>query len=258
MKEITPLSLNGRRLLEAIVQFIKSHKVDYQKPATYPTYDKMYRSIVPDAPPVVVHVGHNLRKKGLDELNEWTQENVTIPKVTGLIVDGTTRRPGTGFFPSHNKQPKIDDDWWHEEVRKAVEFDWCPYIGTQVASSPPLIAEDVGADESPERVTGMVSRVVRDTKLVRQVKALHNQTCQLCGLRLKLSPGRFYSEGHHLRPLGKPHNGPDRISNIICVCPNCHVKLDYRTTRISYDKLKTVPGHTVAKRFVDFHNANCG
>ncbi|WP_107440879.1 HNH endonuclease [Streptomyces fodineus] len=29
-----------------------------------------------------------------------------------------------------------------------------------------------------------------------------------------------------MRPLGKPHKGPDVEPNVLCLCPNCHVRLD--------------------------------
>ena len=43
--------------------------------------------------------------------------NETLPKVTGLIVDATTRRPGEDFFPSYDKIPITDDASWQEEAR---------------------------------------------------------------------------------------------------------------------------------------------
>ena len=254
---ITPLSSKGRRLLEAIVNYYTAHKVDHQRPATYPTYDNLYRAIVPNAPAVVLYVGHNLRKKGLDELNEWTMANKLLPKVTGLIVDKSKKRPGSGFFPSYNKTPVTDDAWWHGEVRKALVFDWSPYIGTQQAASPIIAADDLDDDELAPRAKGEVSRIVRDTKIVREVKALHDHTCQLCGHQLELSPGTFYSEAHHLQPLGKPHHGPDKRTNIVCVCPNCHVKLDYHAVRILHGQLKLKPGHVVGQKFIDHHNNCC-
>jgi len=99
-----------------------------------------------------------------------------------------------------------------------------------------------------------VSRLIRDTKLSREVKAIHDNTCQICGYRLELSTETTYAEGHHLQPLGQDHSGPDVKENIICVCPNCHVKLDFRAFRITPGMLRLKDGHTVAQRFIDYHN----
>jgi len=50
--------------------------------------------------------------------------------------------------------------------------------------------------------------------------------------RLQISAGEFYLEAHHLKPLGKRHNGPDMEKNLVCVCPNCHVLLDFNAIRL--------------------------
>jgi hypothetical protein len=118
-------------------------------------------------------------------------------------------------------------------------------------------AHDVPRDELPIRLRMEVSRLVRDTRLSREVKAIHDNTCQVCGERLKLSETRSYAEGHHLRPLGKEHNGPDVKENIICVCPNCHVKLDYNVVRITPGMLKLKEGHSVKQEFIEYHNSHC-
>ncbi len=119
------------------------------------------------------------------------------------------------------------------------------------------VANDVPTDELPKRLKTTVSRIVRDTKKAWRVKALHKQVCQLCGDRLQLSQGRSYSEGHHLKPLGREHNGPDSEGNILCVCPNCHVKLDFGAIKINRQKLRQTSGHTVRQQFIDYHNALC-
>jgi hypothetical protein len=254
---VSPLSSKGRRLLEAIIAHITANPVDYLNPTTYPSYDVIYGAIAPNAPHPVLYVGHNLRKKGLDDLNEWTMANASLPKITGLIVDKATHRPGNGFFPSYGKTPVTDDGWWHEEVRKAIEFDWVPYGGTQQAMSPIFVADDVDSDEVAPRVKGEISRIVRDTKIARLVKAMYDHTCQLCGNRLELKPGEYYSEAHHLRPLGRPYHGKDKLSNLVCVCPNCHVRLDYHALRIDLSILKVKPGHVIRQKCIDHHNQLC-
>ena len=70
---------------------------------------------------------------------------------------------------------------------------------------------------------------------------------------IQLPNGKFYAEAHHLIPLGK-HGGLDVEENIICVCPNCHVKLDYGVIAIEFGKLQTVPTHLVGDEFVKYHN----
>ncbi|RYD89469.1 MAG: hypothetical protein EOP50_17480 [Sphingobacteriales bacterium] len=139
----------------------------------------------------------------------------------------------------------------------ALKFNWSPFVGTQQADSPLMPADDLDKEEIVPRVQAVVSRIVRDTKTARAIKALHSHTCQLCGMRLELSPGVFYSEAHHLKPLGRPHNGPDTKANLICVCPNCHVKLDFHSISINAGQLKEKIGHSISQVYIDHHNERC-
>jgi predicted restriction endonuclease len=125
-----------------------------------------------------------------------------------------------------------------------------------VASPNAGIASDVPTDGLTEPQYRQVTRLIRDTKVVKRIKSLYGCMCQLCGNRLQLSPGRFYAEGHHLKPLGKPHYGADKNGNVVCVCPNCHVLLDYNIVTIGPHTLK-VRKHVLGREFVSYHNRQC-
>lgn len=77
----------------------------------------------------------------------------------------------------------------------------------------------------PGTKTVISQRVIRDTKVTAMVKAMYANTCQVCGIRIEVRAGG-YSEGAHIRPLGKPHHGPDTMNNILCLCPNHHAAFD--------------------------------
>ncbi|MEV0446286.1 HNH endonuclease [Streptomyces spectabilis] len=69
------------------------------------------------------------------------------------------------------------------------------------------------------------SHIVRDTGLAAKVKDMHADHCQVCGKQLAKRFGT-YSEAAHIRGLGKPHNGPDELANLLVLCPNHHVQFD--------------------------------
>lgn len=79
----------------------------------------------------------------------------------------------------------------------------------------------------PGTIHTTITRRIRDTALAREVKSKHKWMCAICGMRILLPNGRYYAEAHHIRPLGAGHNGLDRISNIIIVCPYHHAEFDY-------------------------------
>ena len=70
-----------------------------------------------------------------------------------------------------------------------------------------------------------VQRIVRNTAVTEWVKDLYAATCQVCGETIHTAAGA-YAEGAHLRPVGSPHHGPDAVENVLCLCPNDHVRLD--------------------------------
>jgi HNH endonuclease len=110
------------------------------------------------------------------------------------------------------------------------------------------------ADAPPERIQTTTYRVLRDTELARRVKVIHEFKCQLCGHTIELPDGSRYAEAHHIQPLGEPHNGPDVIGNILCLCPNHHAELDYRVSAITIARLRRSDAHPIDPRYVDYHN----
>jgi hypothetical protein len=108
--------------------------------------------------------------------------------------------------------------------------------------------------EPPERAKTLVYRVIRDTAMSQEVKQLCGWECQICGHAITMPDGTRYAEAHHIQPLGGEHNGPDIRENIICVCPNHHVELDYGIREIRVEDLLSVPAHEIAKRYIDYHN----
>ena len=114
------------------------------------------------------------------------------------------------------------------------------------------IASDFG-DVPPGRVLTTAYRILRDSKISRNVKQLRNYECQICGSTISLPDGSLYAEAHHIQPLGG-HDGPDISENIICVCPNHHAMLDYGVIPLSLDDLRAIEGHSIGERFVAYHN----
>ncbi len=72
----------------------------------------------------------------------------------------------------------------------------------------------------------------RDRKKTAALKQHYDNTCQFCGTRLQIAEDRFYSEAAHIRGLGKPHNGPDKASNMLVLCPNHHLQFDRGVLRL--------------------------
>ncbi len=126
-----------------------------------------------------------------------------------------------------------------------------PTIGPYEEPQYTPTAADIGELSQPGRVQQVTYRILRDTKLAREVKALAQYQCQICGETIRLVDGQAYAEAHHVRPLGAPHDGPDVRDNILCVCPNDHVKLDYGAILLESTSIPSI-----RPEFVKYHNDN--
>jgi predicted restriction endonuclease len=123
---------------------------------------------------------------------------------------------------------------------------------------PPKVSEPGGLESPagvPTRETIEVDRIIRDTKISKEIKELYKHRCQLCNYRIEFDNGQFYAEGHHIKPLGSPHIGPDERENVLCVCPNCHAKLDYGVIALDPKKINNDEvAHPIRKEYIDYHN----
>jgi len=82
--------------------------------------------------------------------------------------------------------------------------------------------------DSPANIRSQIShRIERNPVLVRLLKQLHPDHCQLCGDTFFWKRGRQnkYSEVHHIRQLSI--GGADAADNCLVLCANCHRKMHH-------------------------------
>lgn len=65
----------------------------------------------------------------------------------------------------------------------------------------------------------------RNAVITEKIKKLRNYTCQFCGTTILKKDGTRYIEACHINP--KKHRGPETLTNILILCPNCHKEFDY-------------------------------
>jgi putative restriction endonuclease len=120
-----------------------------------------------------------------------------------------------------------------------------------------------------ERRESTASRLVRNAAIAAQVKQLHGHTCQICETRLQYKR-RPYSEAAHIRGLGSPHDGPDELQNLLCLCPNHHVLFDGLEIYIDVDgivrrthegdslgRLRRHVDHEIDETYLRYHRTLC-
>lgn len=164
----------------------------------------------------------------------------------------------------------IDDEWKtlpdkNGDEREAILFELRPVEETAVETEVVLPE----GNPNPKRKQTTATSPERDEKLVRKLKQLYNDTCQLCGDRRLQGDDIGYSNAHHIKPLAKEHSGPDVPENIIVLCPNHHddfdngmLTVDPETLEISHEyegaltgESATVKrGHELAPEYLAYHN----
>ena len=140
---------------------------------------------------------------------------------------------GTGGDPSYSPTSGFRYDglffverYWSEVGKSGFLIFRYELVKTPEESAITSVPEGPTTGAPAPRIETSVQRLVRNTNVASRVKRMYDYRCQVCGLRLD-TPGRPYAEGAHIRPLGRPHDGPDLESNVLCLCPTDHVRFDY-------------------------------
>ncbi len=125
------LGPRGKALLQVIVEAIDNGEIQEDQPETFLAYSVCLQRLGDPQDGPTYTEGARLQFHGLNELNEWTMANPGIPKVTGLIVNKESCQPSKGYVESNGRpyQNMQWIPWWMEETRKAIQFDWNPYLG---------------------------------------------------------------------------------------------------------------------------------
>lgn len=216
---------------------------------------------------VIIYTGHGGRdpssgRQVTDQAFTHQNQALVTSSLQGLpvrVVRGSGHRsqysPPTGY--SYEGLFRVER-YWLERGRD--NFLVCRYrlAATEAETPAILILGDVG--EPARRVTTNIQRIIRDTALGREVKRLHAYRCQICRTRLECAGGP-YAEAAHIRPLGRPHDGPDDLGNLLCLCPNHHVLFDNGAFGITDTlvliglpgELASVRGHIIDPRHLSFH-----
>lgn len=117
-------------------------------------------------------------------------------------------------------------------------------------------------NDFPNRKEIFVNKIIRDSSLAKKIKEIYNFKCQICDTILKLKEEDiYYAEAAHIKPLGTPHNGPDKIGNMLCLCPNHHILFDNGAISINSDfSLNGIEGsilinskHKMSKEYINYH-----
>ncbi|MEV4644916.1 YDG/SRA domain-containing protein [Saccharopolyspora sp. NPDC049357] len=223
----------------------------------------------------IIYTGHG----GQDpNTGRHIEDQKLIKGNLGLVRSYLDHRPvrvirGAGGDPQHSPETGYRYDglfrvvgYWHDTSRDGPQI-W-RYRLIKLATSDEtadLPALEDAPLEPARRAEHRSERLVRDRAVAERVKARHNHHCQICGIQLTTAAGP-YAEGAHIRGLGRPHNGPDHDSNMLCLCPNDHLLFDTGTIYIDdawtvwnaaqdnpIGTLRQAPRHNIDQAHIRYH-----
>jgi len=193
--------------------------------------DKVSYRLVPNSEPLLVR-GFDLLVKGLKRTDEFSYiskpEFITLvekisPKNDKFVCFGYSSLPKGNFIfliDLHNVGGERGlGDFFESLLNNTLSF----------LTRKPSIEEGsstIDLSAPPKRIVSTVNRIIRDTVKTKKMKEKYEHRCQICNERIERLDGRFYSEVHHIRPLGGGHDGLDEFKNMLVLCPTHHAMFD--------------------------------
>ena len=159
------------------------------------------------------------------------------------------------------------DHFWHEQGQDGLlvyRYRLIKIRPTEIVQPPTAPTSHQGAapagTQNPPRTGVYTVRVIRNSAVANHVKAIYQHRCQISGEILETPAGR-YAEGCHIKPVGRPHDGPDTVENLLCLSPNMHVLFDKGSIAVADDfTLIGVPGnlevhqdHPISLDYLRYH-----
>lgn len=218
---------------------------------------------------VIIYTGEGGRDQSTGKQikhQELKGRNLALSKnsITGLPVRVVRRAENgyryDGLFNVENYRFKIGKSGYRVYQYRLVKSQPAASdLTTGTASSGKTLA--VGTGEPGSKASWTV-RIIRDTAVSKKLKEMYGFKCQVCNANL-VTPIGPYAEAAHIKPLGKPHNGPDTPDNVLCLCPNHHVLFDTRAFTIQNDlsflgmegKLSVHPNHMINQSHLEYHRS---
>lgn len=204
---------------------------------------------------------------------EFTGDNAALAKSCDDRLPVRVTR-GRGGHPEYSPAKGFRYDglyfvsnYWLEEGKSG--FKICRYRLVRDLDDKLIEIEHKEEYKIPVRKLTTTNRIERDKDLAESVKRLYDHKCQICGVTIE-TPGGKYAESAHIKPLGRPHNGPDSSSNVLCLCPNDHIRFDKLVIYIDEalnvrDCSHNIVGaltqhkkHNLDKKHFAYHRTLCG
>ncbi|MFA6427398.1 MAG: HNH endonuclease [Candidatus Magasanikbacteria bacterium] len=175
-----------------------------------------------------------LNEEGLMNVLEkyGSVDNFVNLYITGVTADGLAK---LNEIASKGAEETTPNDL--ESVDKIVKDQDIQDVITQLQA--------MSTKTTTQRITAKVEKLKRDYLIVRKLKDVYHDECQICGFTIEKDNGERYSEVAHIQALGD--GGPDHVKNMLVLCPNHHKMLDYGRLSINLAEMTATIGTETTK-----------
>jgi len=239
------ISSESLSILKYLAKQIHSNRVIPERPDTYISYSEIHHKL--NLVYLGPKYGESLLNQGLRELVEFLENN-NHPRISSIIIDKATLMPGGNYFKFFGREYE-DIQWWNQQVRKVLKFNWLKLIekieGVPVHG---IVYPDV-LNEQEVHNEGMKKKVLinyyeRDSLGRRKCIEYYGCQCIVCKIMFESiygDIGKHFIHVHHIIPLSSIDETYilDPVKDLRPVCPNCHAMLHKRVPPFSIDELSS-------------------
>lgn len=195
------------------------------KPGKWAGYEKYYRIELQE------YSNFEKRMPLKDFFDKYKKEILKLGEQNSFYALSKDRTSVVGTAQKYmakvpNKVQELLKDWFDQNNIGVLD-------NIAVSNDDDTKTDSVDLPKVPGRTRTTTERIIRDTALIRELKKDYDNICQICGQRIKVPNGKFYSEGHHLKKLGGIHQGPDNRENVMILCPFHHAEFDYGSIAVN-------------------------
>lgn len=147
-----------------------------------------------------------------------------------------------GYLPAKNIGNKVKDRIASILANKGVinYTDYAPSSDEDVLSQrvtklcSRLLVGIPRGSSNPQRISSISSGFIRDPLVRAWVLQNANGKCEGCGnySPFQTDDGSAFLEVHHVKMLA--NGGPDKITNAVALCPNCHRRCHFSIDRLNF------------------------
>ena len=176
---------------------------------------------------------HNLALKSA----EWracglTQRNITggvnvirNATVFARLVQALNNKTANSITRSYLAE---DDTYGIREIKETVMAKVSRTNAVALPGITELELDDIDPDATPNKIDVIVQIWRRNRLIIADRKRKMGNKCEIVGCNyqpFEKSSGDYYSEAHHIIPIGRP--GSENPNNITILCPNHHREIHY-------------------------------